>query len=161
MNNINIRICWSPIFPLMMMMPHFFLLYIFPAEKANDNFYTKRRHVIEMTAKDNLPMQPVDMEPEPTNPYSPPLQPSQKHNRHRSKSTKGHSSHSSAYSSSSNSVAELGVMRGWEGKETMGLWQTYAPKRHGTIETVNELQDALYMPPQPYCLTNSKTEVTV
>ncbi|XP_071374779.1 protein shisa-9B [Centroberyx affinis] len=129
------------------------------AEKANDNFYTNRRHAVEMTTKGSLPMEPVDMEPEPSNPYSPPRQPSAKQNGHKHKSSKSHSSQSLAYGSSSNTIVSPGVLKVWESKDALGLRQTYGPKKHCTIE--KELHTTRYMPPQPYFVTNSKTEVTV
>ncbi|XP_028843587.1 protein shisa-9B [Denticeps clupeoides] len=132
------------------------------AEKANENFYTNRRHMVELAAKGSLPLHPVHrMDPEPSNPYSPEL-PSQKQNGHKSKSTKVHSSHHLAYGS--NTIANPGMMRGWDGTETMGRRHTYGPKKHAPVEPMTELHSAHsqhYLPPQPYFVTNSKTEVTV
>lgn len=131
------------------------------AEKSNENFYTNRRHMVEMSAKGGLPMQPVRVEPEPSNPYSPPPQPSLKQNGHKSKS-KAYSSHTLAYSS--NTIASPGMYKGWDGTETLGRRQTYDPKKHCSIEQVSEmhtLRSQHYLPPQPYFVTNSKTEVTV
>lgn len=126
------------------------------AEKANDSFHNNRRHVIEMTAKGSLPMEGMDMEPEPSNPYSPPRQLS-KQNGHKYKSSKSHSSQSLYYSSSS--APSPGVIRSWENKDTLGLRQSYGPKK--LCITEKELDTTRYMPPQPYFVTNSKTEVTV
>nr|XP_046271995.1 protein shisa-9B isoform X2 [Scatophagus argus] len=126
-------------------------------EKANDSFYSNRRQVIEMTTKGSLPMEAVDMEPEPSNPYSPPRQLPAKHNGHKYKSPKSHSSQSLSYSS--NSAASPGVLRSWESKDTLGLRQSYGPKKLCIIE--KELHTTRYLPPQPYFVTNSKTEVTV
>ncbi|XP_035510244.1 protein shisa-9B isoform X2 [Morone saxatilis] len=120
---------------------------------ANDSFYSNRRQVIEMTTKGSLPMEVVDMEPEPSNPYSPPRQ----LNGHKYKSPKSHSSQSLSYSS--NIAASPGVLRSWESKDTLGLRQSYGPKKLCIIE--KELHTTRYMPPQPYFVTNSKTEVTV
>ncbi|KAL7829824.1 hypothetical protein AOLI_G00307090 [Acnodon oligacanthus] len=132
------------------------------AEKANENFYANRRHMAELTAKGTLPLQPVRLEPEPTNPYSPEMS-CQKQNGHRAKSTKVHSSHPLPYSS--NTIATTGMLKGWEASETMGRRHTYGPKRHSAlVEQVNELassQSQHYLPPHPYYVTNSKTEVTV
>ncbi|KAI3359680.1 hypothetical protein L3Q82_014058 [Scortum barcoo] len=127
------------------------------AEKANDSFYSNRRQVIEMTTKGSLPMEAVDMEPEPSNPYSPPRQLSAKQNGHKYKSPKSHSSQSLSYGS--NTAASPGVLRSWESKDTLGLRQTYGPKKLCIIE--KELHTTRYLPPQPYFVTNSKTEVTV
>ncbi|XP_018560577.1 protein shisa-9B [Lates calcarifer] len=127
------------------------------AEKANDSFYSTRRQVIEMTAKGSLPMEAVDMEPEPSNPYSPPRQLSAKQNGHKYKSPKSHSSQSLSYGSST--AASPGVLRSWDSKDTLGLRQSYGPKKLCIIE--KELHTTRYLPPQPYFVTNSKTEVTV
>ncbi|XP_066529603.1 protein shisa-9B isoform X3 [Hoplias malabaricus] len=133
-------------------------------EKANENFYANRRHMVELTAKGTLPLQPLRLEPEPTNPYSPEM-PCQKQNGHRAKSTKVHSSHQLPYSS--NTIATTGMLKGWEATptETLGRRHTYGPKRHSAlVEQVNEIAAAHsqhYLPPHPYYVTNSKTEVTV
>lgn len=127
------------------------------AEKANHSFYNNRRQVIEMTTKGSLPMEAVDMEPEPSNPYSPPRQLSAKQNEHKYKSPKSHSSQTLSYSS--NTAASPGVLRSWESKDTLGHRQSYGPKKLCIIE--KELHTTRYMPPQPYFVTNSKTEVTV
>lgn len=134
----------------------------FPAEKANENFYTNRRHLADLAAKGTLPMHSVSLEQEPTNPYSPEL-PCQKQNGHKSKTTKVHSSHPLAFGS--NTIANPGMLKGWETTETLGRRHTFAPKKHSaTVEQVNELTSAHsqhYLPPHPYFVTNSKTEVTV
>uniref|UniRef100_A0A3Q3KJV7 Shisa N-terminal domain-containing protein n=1 Tax=Monopterus albus TaxID=43700 RepID=A0A3Q3KJV7_MONAL len=127
------------------------------AEKANDSFYSNRRHAIEMTTKGSLPMEAVDMEPEPSNPYSPPRQLSAKQNEHKYKSPKSRSSQSLAFAS--NTAASPGVLRSWESKDTLGLRPSYGPKKLCIVE--KELHTTRYMPPQPYFVTNSKTEVTV
>ncbi|XP_037649441.1 protein shisa-9B [Sebastes umbrosus] len=128
------------------------------AEKANDSFYSNRRQVMEMTTKGSLPMEAVDMEPEPSNPYSPPRQLSAKQNGHKYKSPKNHSSQSLCYGS--NTAASPGGLRSWESKDMLGLRQSYGPKRL-CINIERELHTTRYMPPQPYFVTNSKTEVTV
>ncbi|XP_070780035.1 protein shisa-9B [Enoplosus armatus] len=127
------------------------------AEKANDSFYSNRRQVIEMTTKGSLPMEALDMEPEPSNPYSPPRQLSAKQNGHKYKSPKSHSSQSLCYGS--NTAASPGGLRSWESKDTLGHRQSYGPKKLCIIE--KELHTTRYLPPQPYFVTNSKTEVTV
>ncbi|KAM6914519.1 protein shisa-9B isoform 1-T1 [Lycodopsis pacificus] len=127
------------------------------AEKANDSFYSNRQQVIEMTSKGSLPMEAVDMEPEPCNPYSPPRQVSTKQNGHKYKSPKSHSSQLLSYSS--NTAASLGVLRSWDSRDMLGLRQSYGPQKLCVIE--KELHTTRYMPPQPYFVTNSKTEVTV
>ncbi|KAL0992856.1 hypothetical protein UPYG_G00100200 [Umbra pygmaea] len=139
------------------------------ADKDSDNYYVNRRHMVEMTAKGGLPMHPMHhVEQEPSNPYSPPLQPALKQNGHKSKSTKGHSSHSSGsltLSYGSNTIANPGMLKNWDGTETVGRRQSHGTKKHCTIEQVNEFHSTSrsqhYTPPQPYFVTNSKTEVTV
>ncbi|XP_032394132.1 protein shisa-9B [Etheostoma spectabile] len=127
------------------------------AEKANESFYSHRRQAIEMTSKGSLPMEAVDMEPEPRNPYSPPRQMSAKQNGHKYKSPKSHSSQPLSYGS--NTAASPGQLRSWESKDMLGLRQSYGQKKLCNIE--KELHTTRYMPPQPYFVTNSKTEVTV
>ncbi|KAE8283358.1 Protein shisa-9B Precursor [Larimichthys crocea] len=127
------------------------------AEKANDSFYSNRRQVIEMTTKGSLPMEAVDMEPEPSNPYSPPRQLSAKQNGHKYKTPRSHSSQSLSYGS--NTAASPVVLRSWDSKETLGLRQSYGPKKLCIVE--KEVHTTRYLPPQPYFVTNSKTEVTV
>lgn len=127
------------------------------AEKANDSFYSNRRQLIEMTNKGILPMEAVDVEPEPSNPYSPPRQLAAKQNGHKYKSPRSHSTHSLCYSSTA--VASPGVLRPWNSRDMLGLRQSYGPKQLCIIE--KEVHTTRYMPPQPYFVTNSKTEVTV
>lgn len=129
----------------------------FLAEKANDSFYSNRQQVIQMTTKGSLPMEAVDMEPEPSNPYSPPRQLSLKQNGHKYKSPKSRSSQSLTYSP--NTAVSPGMLRSWESKDALGLRQSYGPKKLCIIE--KELHTTRYIPPQPYFVTNSKTEVTV
>lgn len=127
------------------------------AEKANDSFYGNRRQVMEMTTKGSLPMEAVDMEPEPSNPYSPPRQVSAKQNGHKYKSPRSHSSQSLCYASSA--AASPVVLRSWDSKEALGLRPSYGPKKLCIVE--KELHTTRYVLPQPYFVTNSKTEVTV
>lgn len=124
------------------------------AEKANESFYGNRRQVMEMATKGSLPMEALDMEPEPSNPYSPPRQ--LKQNGHRYKSHRSHSSQSLCYSSAATAVAPWP----WEGEEAAaGVRQGCVPKRLCIVE--KEVRSTRYVPPQPYFVTNSKTEVTV
>lgn len=141
--------------------PHCLFLLVLSAEKANENLYTNRRHGTDMTTKGTLPLHPVQLEPEPTNPYSPEL-PCQKQNGHKAKSVKVSGSHPLPYSS--NTISAPGMLRIREGTEALGRRHTYGPKKHSTLlEQVNELssQGQHYLPPHPYFITNSKTEVTV
>ncbi|KAK2836667.1 hypothetical protein Q7C36_014536 [Tachysurus vachellii] len=131
------------------------------AEKANENFYTNRRHGVELTTKGTLPLHSVQLEPEPTNPYSPEL-PCQKQNGHKVKSVKVSGSHPLPYGS--NTISTPGMLRSREGSDVLGRRHTYAPKKHSTLlEQVNELGSPSqpYLPPHPYYISNSKTEVTV
>lgn len=125
------------------------------AEKANDSFYSHRQQAMEMTTKGSLPMEAMDMEPEPSNPYSPPRQAKQNSRKYRT--PKSHSSQSQSYGS--NAAAGSGMLRSWESGNMPGLRQSYGPKKLCFIE--KELHPPHYMPPQPYFVTNSKTEVTV
>ncbi|XP_015227504.1 PREDICTED: protein shisa-9B-like [Cyprinodon variegatus] len=127
------------------------------AEKANDNYQSNRRQAIEMAAKGILPMESVDIESEPPNPYSPPRQRSMKHSEHKYKSHRSHSSQSLSHIS--NIAVSPGGLRSWQSKDMLGLRQSYGQKKPGITE--NELHSSRYMPPQPYFVTNSKTEVTV
>lgn len=136
---------------------HYLVCLYLLAEKANDSFYSNRRQVIEMTSKGSLPMEALDLEPEPSNPYSPPRQPAAKQSEHKYKSPKSHSSRSLCYTS--NTAASPGVLRSWERKDVLGLRHSYGPKKLCIIE--KEVHTTRYMPPQPYFVTNSKTEVTV
>ncbi|KAG7491838.1 hypothetical protein MATL_G00008490 [Megalops atlanticus] len=131
------------------------------AEKANDDFYSKRRHLAELAAKGSLPLHPMRLDHDPGAPYSPEM-PCPKQNGHKSKSSKGHSPHPLGYSS--NTIANPGMLKGWNGTESVGRRKSYGPKKHCTVEQVNELHTSRsqhYLPPQPYFVTNSKTEVTV
>ncbi|XP_061703368.1 protein shisa-9B isoform X1 [Syngnathoides biaculeatus] len=126
------------------------------AEKANDSFYTNRRQVLSgMIAKGSLPMEHVDTEPEPSNPYSPPRQMSSKHSGRRHKSPRSPSSQSLSFGSFSSPATP----RPWESTDVLGLRQCFGPTKLCVGE--RELQNARYLPPQPYFVTNSKTEVTV
>ena len=127
------------------------------AEKANDGYQSNRRQAIEMASKGSLPMEVMDMEPEPSNPYSPPRQPSMKQNGHKHKSSRSHSSQSLFYSS--NMSASPVELRSWQSKDMLGHRQSYGPKKLSFLE--KELHNSRYMPPHPYFVTNSKTEVTV
>lgn len=127
------------------------------AEKGNDGYLSNRRQAMEMTAKGSLPMEVMDMEPEPSNPYSPPRQLSMKQNGHKYKSYRSHSSQSLSHSS--NTAASPVVLRSWQSKDILGHRQSYGPKKLSFLE--KELHNTRYFPPHPYFVTNSKTEVTV
>lgn len=112
---------------------------------------------MEMATKGSLPMEALDPEPEPSNPYSPPRQ--LKQNGHRYKNHRSHSSQSLCYSSASATAASPVGSRPWESKEAPGLRHSCIPKRLCIVE--KEVRSTRYVPPQPYFVTNSKTEVTV
>ncbi|KAL6102595.1 shisa9 [Pungitius sinensis] len=125
------------------------------AEKANDGFYSNRQQVIAMTTKGSLPMEAVDTEPEPSNPYSPPRQ-----GGHKYKNPRSHSAQSLCYSPDAAAAATgPGGLGSWGSRDALGLRQGYGPKK--LCMPQEELHAARYMPPQPYFVTNSKTEVTV
>lgn len=110
---------------------------------------------MEMASKGSLPMEALDLEPEPSNPYSPPRK--LKQNGHRYKNHRSHSSQSLCYSSGT--AASPLASRPWESKDAPGLRHSCIPKRLCIVE--KEVRSTRYMPPQPYFVTNSKTEVTV
>ncbi|XP_051904301.1 protein shisa-9B isoform X3 [Hippocampus zosterae] len=124
------------------------------AEKANDGFYTNRRQVLSgITTKGSLPMEHVDAEP--SNPYSPPRQMSSMQSVRKHKNPRSHSSQSLSFGSFSSPATP----RPWESKDVLGLRQCYDPTNF--CVTGRELQNVRFLPPQPYLVTNSKTEVTV
>ncbi|XP_051904300.1 protein shisa-9B isoform X2 [Hippocampus zosterae] len=123
-------------------------------EKANDGFYTNRRQVLSgITTKGSLPMEHVDAEP--SNPYSPPRQMSSMQSVRKHKNPRSHSSQSLSFGSFSSPATP----RPWESKDVLGLRQCYDPTNF--CVTGRELQNVRFLPPQPYLVTNSKTEVTV
>ncbi|XP_029013746.1 protein shisa-9B isoform X2 [Betta splendens] len=126
-------------------------------EKANDSFYSNRRQVMEMASKGGLPMEAMETEAEPSNPYSPPRQLSAKQNCHKYKSPKRRSAQSVSYNP--DAAGSPGALRCWESRDTLGLRASCGAKKLCIIE--KELHTTRYLPPQPYYVTNSKTEVTV
>ncbi|XP_038618902.1 protein shisa-9 isoform X2 [Tachyglossus aculeatus] len=126
------------------------------ADKVNDDFYSKRRHLAELATKGSLPLHPVHVEEEPR-PYSPEHGPG-KQNGHKSRTSKMHM-HPLAYTSNSN-------FKGWDANEPSLRRQAFANKgKHGAAEPASSeplaTRSQHYLPPQPYFITNSKTEVTV
>ncbi|XP_053326421.1 protein shisa-9 isoform X1 [Spea bombifrons] len=120
------------------------------AEKGNDDFYSKRRHLAELAAKGSLPLHPVRME------QDSPVGGTLKLNGQKSKVNKIHTHPlSSTYNPD---------YKTWDHTEHSLRRQAYATKKHCPVESVNEQipsQNQHYIPPQPYFVTNSKTEVTV
>ncbi|XP_030631727.1 protein shisa-9A [Chanos chanos] len=127
------------------------------AEKANGDFYSKRRHLSDLAAKGNLPLHPMRVELEPTASYITET-PCPKQNGQKPKTGKGPAPYNS------NTIATPGMLQGWNGTETVGRRKNYGPKKPCTVEQVHELHTTRshhYLPTQPYFVTNSKTEVTV
>ncbi|ELW67660.1 Protein shisa-9 [Tupaia chinensis] len=126
------------------------------ADKVNDDFYSKRRHLAELAAKGNLPLHPVRVEDEPRA-FSPEHGPA-KQNGQKSRTNKM-PPHPLAYNSTTN-------FKGWDPNEQSLRRQAYGNKgKLGTAESGSSdplgTRTQHYPPPQPYFITNSKTEVTV
>ncbi|XP_048465593.1 protein shisa-9A [Rhincodon typus] len=124
------------------------------AEKANDDFFAKRQHFAELASKGSLPLHPVQMPMQHEDPahgsntYNPKL------TGQRNKMTKMHT-HPLVFD------AEY---KTWDPSDTTIRRQTYATKRPCTVGPLIEKtspQPQHYTAPQPYFVTNSKTEVTV
>ncbi|KAL7857225.1 hypothetical protein SRHO_G00161240 [Serrasalmus rhombeus] len=133
------------------------------AAKASGDFYNKQHcHLTELTAKGNLPLHTMRVEHvEPTATYVTEI-PCPKQNGQKPKTAKAHLPHHVAYSS--NTIATPGMLKDWDGTETVGRRKAYGPKKPCPVSQMNELQTAHshhYLPTQPYFVTNSKTEVTV
>ncbi|KAE8579763.1 hypothetical protein XENTR_v10024176 [Xenopus tropicalis] len=123
------------------------------AEKGNDDFYSKRRHLAELAAKGSLPLHPVRVDQERS--YSPEGG-TLKVNGQKAKANKIHTHPlASTYNPD---------YKTWDHSEHSLRRQAYATKKHCPVESVNEplqSQNQHFMPSQPYFVTNSKTEVTV
>ncbi|KAF7705263.1 protein shisa-9A [Silurus meridionalis] len=134
------------------------------ASKVNGGFYNKQHcHLTELGAKGGLPLHTMRLEHvEPTATYITEI-PILKQNEQKPKPIKPHvPHHHMAYSS--NTIANPGMLKAWEGTETMGRRKTYGPRKPCMVAQMNELHTARshhYLPTQPYFITNSKTEVTV
>ncbi|KAH1184433.1 hypothetical protein KIL84_015049 [Mauremys mutica] len=123
------------------------------ADKVNDDFYSKRRHLAELAAKGSLPLHPVRREEDRT---YPPDNGTTRQNGQKSKVSKMHT-HPLAYNTN---------FKTWDPSVQSLRRQTYANKgKHGTGEPAASdpltTRSQHYLPPQPYFITNSKTEVTV
>ncbi|XP_069921472.1 protein shisa-9-like [Oryctolagus cuniculus] len=126
------------------------------ADKVNDDFYSKQRRLAELATKGNLPLHPVRVEDEPQA-FSPEHGPA-KQNGQKSRTNKM-PPHPLAYNATAN-------FKGWDPNEQSLRRQAYGNKsKLGTAElgSSNPLgtRTQHYPPPQPYFITNSKTEVTV
>lgn len=127
-----------------------------PADKVNEDFYSKRRHLAELAAKGNLPLHPVRVEGEPRA-FSPEHGPAKQDGQ--KPRTNKMPPHPLAYNSTAN-------FKGWDPNEQSLRRQGYGNKgKLGTAESGSSdplgTRSQLYPPPQPYFITNSKTEVTV
>ncbi|CAD7683557.1 unnamed protein product [Nyctereutes procyonoides] len=125
-------------------------------DKVNDDFSSKRRHLAELAAKGNLPLHPVRVDDEPRA-FSPEHGPA-KQNGQKSRTNKM-PPHPLAYNSTAN-------FKGWDPNEHSLRRQAYGNKgKLGTAESGSSdplgTRTQHYPPPQPYFITNSKTEVTV
>ncbi|XP_053550383.1 protein shisa-9 [Bombina bombina] len=123
------------------------------AEKGNDDFYSKRRHLAELAAKGSLPLHPVRVEQDRS--YSPEGG-TLKLNGQKSKVNKIHN-----HPLASNYNPDY---KTWDHTEHSLRRQAYAAKKHCPVESVNEQMTPPtqhYIHSQPYFVTNSKTEVTV
>uniref|UniRef100_A0A8D0BL88 Shisa family member 9 n=1 Tax=Salvator merianae TaxID=96440 RepID=A0A8D0BL88_SALMN len=122
------------------------------ADKVNDDFYSKRRHLSELAAKGSLPLHPVRLE-EDRPPYV--LEGgTMKQNGQRAKGSRPHM-HPLAYKT-------------WDPSDPSFRRQAYATRGRNLAAGGDPLgSDPLttrsqhYLPTLPYFITNSKTEVTV
>ncbi|XP_039741310.1 protein shisa-9 isoform X2 [Pteropus medius] len=125
-------------------------------DKVNEDFYSKRRHLAELAAKGNLPLHPVRVEGEPRA-FSPEHGPAKQDGQ--KPRTNKMPPHPLAYNSTAN-------FKGWDTSEHSLRRQAYSNKgKLGTAESGSSdplgTRSQHYPPPQPYFITNSKTEVTV
>ncbi|NWX88393.1 SHSA9 protein, partial [Nothoprocta ornata] len=114
---------------------------------VNDDFYSKRRHLAELAAKGSLPLHPVRVEDDSA---------TAKQNGHKSKVTKL-PAHALPYNSH---------YKTWDPNYQSLRRQAYTGRgRHGvgdpTLTDPLTTRSQHYLGPQPYFITNSKTEVTV
>uniref|UniRef100_A0A803TSL7 Protein shisa-9 n=1 Tax=Anolis carolinensis TaxID=28377 RepID=A0A803TSL7_ANOCA len=119
------------------------------SDKGSEDFYSKRRHLAELTSKGTLPLHPVCVEED--RPYV--LEGgTMKHNGQRPKAAKPHM-HPLAYKT-------------WDPSDQSLRQHAYATKGRnlaGDPSAGDPLttRSQHYLPTQPYFITNSKTEVTV
>ncbi|KAK4813413.1 hypothetical protein QYF61_004750, partial [Mycteria americana] len=121
------------------------------ADKVNDDFYTKRRHLAELAAKGSLPLHPVRLDEDRAYTIDSGLT---KQNGQKSKMAKIHT-HPLGYNSH---------YKTWDPNDQSLRRQAYTNKgKHGMADPT--LSDPLttrsqhYLGPQPYFITNSKTEI--
>ncbi|XP_064886476.1 protein shisa-9 isoform X2 [Columba livia] len=123
------------------------------ADKVNDDFYTKRRHLAELAAKGSLPLHPVRLDDERAYTIDSGLT---KQNGQKSRMAKIHT-HPLGYNSH---------YKTWDPNDQSLRRQAYSSKgKHGlgdpTLSDPLTTRSQHYLGPQPYFITNSKTEVTV
>ncbi|XP_069876426.1 protein shisa-9-like [Dipodomys merriami] len=128
------------------------------ADKVNDDFYSKRRHLAELAAKGNLPLHPVRVEDEPRA-FSPEHGPA-KQNGQKSRGTNKMAPHPLAYNTTTANF------KTWDPNDQSLRRQAYGNKgKLGTAESGSSdplgTRPQHFPPTQPYFITNSKTEVTV
>ncbi|NXX77569.1 SHSA9 protein, partial [Urocolius indicus] len=120
---------------------------------VNDDFYTKRRHLAELAAKGSLPLHPVRLDEERAYTIDSGLT---KQNGQKSRMAKIHT-HPLGYNSH---------YKTWDPNDQSLRRQAYTNKgKYGmgdpTLSDPLTTRSQHYLGPQPYFITNSKTEVTV
>ncbi|KAM9012709.1 protein shisa-9 isoform 1-T1 [Ara ararauna] len=123
------------------------------ADKVNDDFYTKRRHLAELAAKGSLPLHPVRLDENRAYTIDSGLT---KQNGQKSRMAKIHT-HPLGYNTH---------YKTWDPNDQSLRRQAYTNKgKHGmgdpTLSDPLTTRSQHYLGPQPYFITNSKTEVTV
>ncbi|NWX62014.1 SHSA9 protein, partial [Promerops cafer] len=119
---------------------------------VNDDFYTKRRHLAELAAKGSLPLHPVRLDEERAYTIDSGL------TRQNGKSRMGKiHAHPLGYNSH---------YKTWDPNDPSLRRQAFTNKgKHGmgdpTLSDPLTTRSQHYLGPQPYFITNSKTEVTV
>ncbi|OWK50955.1 Protein shisa-9 [Lonchura striata] len=122
------------------------------SDKVNDDFYTKRRHLAELAAKGSLPLHPVRLDEERAYTIDSGL------TRQNGKSRMGKiHTHPLGYNSH---------YKTWDPNDPSLRRQAFTNKgKHGmgdpTLSDPLTTRSQHYLGPQPYFITNSKTEVTV
>ncbi|NXK31309.1 SHSA9 protein, partial [Piprites chloris] len=120
---------------------------------VNDDFYTKRRHLAELAAKGSLPLHPVRLDDERAYTIDSGLT---RQNGQKSRMGKIHT-HPLGYNAH---------YKTWDPTDQSLRRQAYTNKgKHGmgdpTLSDPLTTRSQHYLGPQPYFITNSKTEVTV
>ncbi|KAI1883909.1 hypothetical protein AGOR_G00220940 [Albula goreensis] len=144
------------------------------AEKAGDSgssYYSSRRQMVDFAVKGSLPLHPVRLDHGGGGgaPYSTEMT-CTKQNGHRAKASgrvqvQAPPPHPLAYATHTigSPPGPAPPRGGWGGSVTLGRRQSYGTKRQYGLEQ-NPLRSAHshhFLSPQAFCITNSKTEVTV